>query len=592
MRAQRMANTPIAGTYDPTQIEGGTFCYTPDVSFESFGVMSVCDSIDPFDSGTNGIPDICEPDDNSNGIPDDVDIANDSTLDCNDDGILDEVQMYHPLQYLQQPAGIPSVEIGDRFGESISTDGVTVAIGSPNDHAVEQGIPGFYYESGAVYVYTQSDADSSWTLRGSRVVPPVISGHSLNDALFGKAVVVEGDRLVVGAPDYNASNGDTGAVFVYEFDDTLDDWVYQNLLTPADSLADDFGHSLALQGDRLLVGDPLDDPSGFPSNYGSVSYFEYDFGTNAWNLTKELTLQDAFDSTPSDDRFGHAVAFVGDAIVGSAIRKDYDVNGSTRSNAGVVYSFYEQSNGVFLPGAPLTGREFSTTVDPDEFGFALSGSGDFLAIGTPEYDNGLAFQDSGRVFVYELDTTQTLTPTWITDTMLLAHDREDDDEFGHALSIEDDQLAGTTIAISALSDSNPTGFNNGSAYLFRREAQGDWDLLAKLFPQEDSDGSTYFGQSIAYSFGDTFVGTVDDSSTSNHLDGDLQRVDYFGPIPGCGGCSDADMAQPYGELNFFDISAFLSAYRKADPSADINGDGEYNFFDISGFLVLFQQGCP
>ncbi len=45
-------------------------------------------------------------------------------------------------------------------------------------------------------------------------------------------------------------------------------------------------------------------------------------------------------------------------------------------------------------------------------------------------------------------------------------------------------------------------------------------------------------------------------------------------------------------LNFFDVSAFISALQSEDPAADLNTDGRYNFFDISQFLTLFSQGCP
>lgn len=45
-----------------------------------------------------------------------------------------------------------------------------------------------------------------------------------------------------------------------------------------------------------------------------------------------------------------------------------------------------------------------------------------------------------------------------------------------------------------------------------------------------------------------------------------------------------------GELDFFDVSAFLSAYNAQDESADFNGDGEFNFFDVSGFLTSFNEG--
>ena len=47
-----------------------------------------------------------------------------------------------------------------------------------------------------------------------------------------------------------------------------------------------------------------------------------------------------------------------------------------------------------------------------------------------------------------------------------------------------------------------------------------------------------------------------------------------------------------GQLNFFDVSAFLVAYGDEDPLADLNNDGLYNFFDVSAFLVAYSDGCP
>lgn len=58
------------------------------------------------------------------------------------------------------------------------------------------------------------------------------------------------------------------------------------------------------------------------------------------------------------------------------------------------------------------------------------------------------------------------------------------------------------------------------------------------------------------------------------------------------GCSPADLAEPFDTLNFFDVSAFLSAFNAMDPTADFNNDGVFNFFDISGFLSAFNAGCP
>lgn len=63
---------------------------------------------------------------------------------------------------------------------------------------------------------------------------------------------------------------------------------------------------------------------------------------------------------------------------------------------------------------------------------------------------------------------------------------------------------------------------------------------------------------------------------------------YQGALP----CSDADLAEPYNELNFFDVSSFLAAYNAQEDAADFNSDGEFNFFDVSAFLMSYNAGCP
>ncbi len=47
-----------------------------------------------------------------------------------------------------------------------------------------------------------------------------------------------------------------------------------------------------------------------------------------------------------------------------------------------------------------------------------------------------------------------------------------------------------------------------------------------------------------------------------------------------------------GKLNFFDVSAFLTAFAANDSTADLNNDAQFNFFDVSTFLSFFADGCP
>ncbi len=47
-----------------------------------------------------------------------------------------------------------------------------------------------------------------------------------------------------------------------------------------------------------------------------------------------------------------------------------------------------------------------------------------------------------------------------------------------------------------------------------------------------------------------------------------------------------------GNLNFLDVSEFLSLFGDGDLSVDFVADGLLNFFDVSEFLALYGAGCP
>lgn len=73
----------------------------------------------------------------------------------------------------------------------------------------------------------------------------------------------------------------------------------------------------------------------------------------------------------------------------------------------------------------------------------------------------------------------------------------------------------------------------------------------------------------------------------------IQRYLFQMFVGSVGTCSDADLAAPFGTLNFFDISAFISLFGSGDSAADLAAPfGTLNFFDVSAYIALFNQGCP
>ncbi len=59
------------------------------------------------------------------------------------------------------------------------------------------------------------------------------------------------------------------------------------------------------------------------------------------------------------------------------------------------------------------------------------------------------------------------------------------------------------------------------------------------------------------------------------------------------GCNAADLAAPFGTLDFSDVVAFLGAFGAMDPAADLAPPvGVFDFTDVVTFLGAFGAGCP
>ena len=148
----------------------------------------------------------------------------------------------------------------DRFGESVSLSGDTLAVGAYWESRDATGGPGdnTTYRSGAVYVFTR--AGTAW----SRQAYLKASTIGANDE-FGWSVSLSGDTLAVGAKlEDSAATGvgggqrdnnarDSGAVYV--FTRSGGTWSHQAYLKASNTNDyDHFGHSLSLLGDTLAVG--------------------------------------------------------------------------------------------------------------------------------------------------------------------------------------------------------------------------------------------------------------------------------------------------------------------------------------------------
>jgi len=122
----------------------------------------------------------------------------------------------------------------------------------------------------------------------------------------------------------------------------------------------------------------------------------------------------------------------------------------------------------------------------DWFGRQLSLDGDRLAIGASHDDD--QGERSGSAYIFE----RSIDGNWSQVAKIIPLDGQSFDAFGEAVSLDGDQLAVGAI----FADDNET--SSGSAYVFERDGDGQWLQAAQIRPS-DPDPTIYdrFGMSVA-----------------------------------------------------------------------------------------------
>jgi probable HAF family extracellular repeat protein len=130
------------------------------------------------------------------------------------------------------------------------------------------------------------------------------------------------------------------------------------------------------------------------------------------------------------------------------------------------------------------------------------------------------------------------------------------------------------------------GYSAGPSFSRKAFIYSDGELYAI----DDLLGDEFAGWQIrdAYSINDE--GWI---SGTAFAPGSSTIVGYALQIELGAGCNGADLAEPYGQHDFFDVSAFLNAFSSQDAAADLAEPfGAFDFFDVSAFLNAYSAGCP
>ena len=202
----------------------------------------------------------------------------------------------------QQVIRASGLDANDYFGRSMSMSGDKMVVGAHLDDGATNGMAA----SGAVYMYTWNG--TNW---GDEQVIRA-SGLGTGDN-FGFAVSMSGDKLVVGAY-YEVGVGDeatnSGAVYTYTWNGTS--WGNEKVLrAPVFSFAN-FGRSVSMSGDKMVVGAP-----------SSLVAYTYTWDGTNWGDEQVIRASE----WTLNDLFGYAVSMSGDKMVVGAHLDDGATNG-------------------------------------------------------------------------------------------------------------------------------------------------------------------------------------------------------------------------------------------------------------------------
>jgi hypothetical protein len=288
----------------------------------------------------------------------------------------------------------------DAFGRSVAIDDDTLIVGAP------------LADLAYVFVDKGDGWDRQATLDGDGVPCGV---RVTNGSGFGNAVAVDGDRAVVAA---NLEDGNRGAVYIYQR--TGDMWnCVQRITRDAGSTDDEFGQSIDLDGNRLVIG-----ANGVNNSTGAVVVYEHD----GEEFARPLPVEPPPGGVTAGSQFGFRVDLHRNLLAVSA-PTDNDVSDD---GFGVVYLFERDDNDDWTEITSIGQNETSIT-EASELGFDVALDSGTLAIGAPAPLVG----EPGRVFVFA--PTDDILDTW--DLLTTIENGDVNDKLGHSLALDEGVLA-------------------------------------------------------------------------------------------------------------------------------------------------------
>lgn len=326
----------------------------------------------------------------------------------------------------------PPVPPGTSFGCGVAVSGGTLLIGAFESNLIAPG---------KAYVFDLDPVQGFWS-QTATLTAPDLQAHDE----FGTDVAIDGDLAVVGArysdgacptsPDCNSGSA-------YVFARSGSTWTIVKKLVASTPLAgDEFGASVGISGDFVIVGAPAD-YSGSSSS-GSAYVFDGAAGYAETALIPSFPLA-------SGDGYGQAVAVSGSTAVVAAWKY-------AGTGIGVVF---ERSGTTWVQTASLAGASAGA-----ELGRQLDVEGDLAVLGAMK-DSG-----TGRAYVYARGSGE-----WPLVGSVVSASSLPNDFFGSRISI-----FGPRVLIGAMDDHPDAGVPgsppaSGKAFIFRVAAASEESRL-------------------------------------------------------------------------------------------------------------------
>jgi hypothetical protein len=335
------------------------------------------------------------------------------------------------LHVLNNPTAY-SIAIDDFFGNSVGISGNRAIVGAPFEDA--SGADG----SGKAYIFDVETGALLHVLNNP-------NGYSTgtNDR-FGWSVAISGNYAIIGAYlEDELNNSESGKAYVFDVSTGVLMHTWNNPNNYSSAAGDQFGYSVAISGNRAIVGAPGEDQIN-----GESSGKAYIFNVASGIVLHILSNPNGYGS-PFADRFGQSVAISGNyAVVGAP--QENDMNGAFSGKAYI----YNVTTGALLH--TLDNPDLDLNSEADYFGYSVAISGERAVIGAYGEDEGTK-ENSGKAYIFDVVSgtrVHTLDNPNADGTASL-------DSFGYSVGI-----SGNYAIVGAYLEDQSGQIDSGKAYIF------------------------------------------------------------------------------------------------------------------------------